>query len=87
VKALKEIPLPPLDIERFRDVLPAGDYRAVEGAAQHAREVFDGRVIWHVNSTGRGGGVAEMLHTRPTRGAWGSTCAGSWCGEIPSSSP
>jgi trehalose synthase len=65
VKALKEIPLPPLDIERFRDVLPAGDYRAVEGAAQHAREVFDGRVIWHVNSTGRGGGVAEMLRTLP----------------------
>ena len=25
------------------------------------RELFDGRVVWNVNSTARGGGVAEML--------------------------
>ena len=28
---------------------------------RRGREVFDGRVVWNVNSTARGGGVAEML--------------------------
>jgi trehalose synthase len=28
-----------------------------------ARELFEGRVFWHVNSTARGGGVAEMLQS------------------------
>ena len=27
------------------------------------REVFAGRAIWHINSTARGGGVAEMLQS------------------------
>src|SRR5207249_11831916 len=30
-------------------------------AADHARTLLDGRVVWNVNSTARGGGVAEML--------------------------
>ena len=30
-------------------------------AADRARDLFAGRVIWNVNSTSRGGGVAEML--------------------------
>ena len=28
-----------------------------------AREVLSGRVVWHVNSTARGGGVAELLQS------------------------
>ena len=30
-------------------------------AADRARELLAGRVVWNVNSTARGGGVAEML--------------------------
>ena len=30
---------------------------------REARELFAGRVVWHVNSTARGGGVAEMLQS------------------------
>src|SRR5215213_10632056 len=33
----------------------------VREGARKAREVLEGRTIWHVNSTARGGGVAEML--------------------------
>lgn len=31
--------------------------------AAHAREVLRGRVVWHVNATDAGGGVAEQLRT------------------------
>ena len=32
-------------------------------AAERARSVFGDRVVWHVNATAHGGGVAEMLQT------------------------
>src|SRR3954470_11360117 len=35
--------------------------RKVREGAEHAREVLGDHTIWHVNSTARGGGVAEML--------------------------
>ena len=38
-------------------------YREVEEATRTAHEVLAGRVVWHVNSTARGGGVAEMLQS------------------------
>jgi trehalose synthase len=33
----------------------------LHAAARLARQLLDGRVVWNVNSTARGGGVAEML--------------------------
>jgi trehalose synthase len=30
---------------------------------RRGREVLAGRVVWHINSTAKGGGVAEMLHS------------------------
>ena len=60
--ALEEVPIPAMSPERFRSVL--GDrYEQVEEAIGTAREVLSGRVIWHINSTAKGGGVAEMLHS------------------------
>jgi trehalose synthase len=44
----------------FESVLAPEDYERVVRAAQRSREVFEGRVVWNVNSTARGGGVAEM---------------------------
>jgi trehalose synthase len=60
--ALQEVPVPAMSPERFRALL--GDrYVEVEEAIATAREVLSGRVVWHVNSTARGGGVAEMLQS------------------------
>jgi len=57
---LKEVEFEPAPLERFRQLL--GDrFAEIERAAAGARETFDGRRIWHVNSTAQGGGVAEML--------------------------
>ncbi|HEX4691659.1 MAG TPA: glycosyltransferase [Solirubrobacteraceae bacterium] len=48
-------------LDRFAEVLSDEQYAQVRDAVGEAQELFEGRVIWHVNSTARGGGVAEML--------------------------
>lgn len=55
------VQIPPQPIERFRELL-GDEYPVFEAVAEGAREAFEGRAIWHVNSTARGGGVAEILH-------------------------
>jgi trehalose synthase len=60
--ALTQVPVAPASPERFR-ALVGEDYAAVEQAASTAQRVLEGRVVWHVNSTARGGGVAEMLQS------------------------
>jgi trehalose synthase len=62
MEVLEEVPVGAISPERFRGVLGEG-YADVEAAVGTAREVLAGRVIWHVNSTARGGGVAEMLNS------------------------
>jgi trehalose synthase len=47
--------------ERFESVLDPSQYEELLEGQRRGRELFAGRVIWHVNSTARGGGVAEML--------------------------
>src|SRR6188472_3239101 len=58
---LSHVPVGALNLERFGSVLPPEDYERFLRTVQRGREVFDGRVVWNVNSTARGGGVAEML--------------------------
>ncbi|HKJ36421.1 MAG TPA: glycosyltransferase [Solirubrobacterales bacterium] len=68
--SLTPVSIAPLLPERFREVL-GDDYAPVEAAIERAGLLFEGRVIWHVNSTATGGGVAELLHSllAYTRGA------------------
>jgi trehalose synthase len=70
VAALTQVPIAPASPERFKAVL-GDDYSRVEQALADVGRIFAGRVIWHVNSTARGGGVAEMLQSllAYTRGA------------------
>ena len=60
--ALEEVPVPAISPERFR-ALVADRYEEVDEAIATARELLSGRVVWHVNSTARGGGVAELLQS------------------------
>jgi trehalose synthase len=56
----KFVQIPSHQLSRFQPLL--GDaFAEVEQGAAAARERFRGRAIWHVSSTLRGGGVAEML--------------------------
>src|SRR3954453_44354 len=59
---LTHVPVAPLPPDRFRELL--GDrYGELEEVIARAQEVFGGRAVWHVNSTARGGGVAELLQS------------------------
>lgn len=49
-------------LERFRPLL-GEDFAEIEKVAAWARTAFAGRAIWHLSSTSRGGGVAELLST------------------------
>jgi trehalose synthase len=55
------VAVPPRDPERFRSVLEADRFDALERALSEARQDLDGHVVWNVNSTAKGGGVAELL--------------------------
>ncbi|HZA90208.1 MAG TPA: glycosyltransferase [Solirubrobacterales bacterium] len=57
---LKEVPIASFPLERFQ-TLVGERWGEVETAMRRAREIFAGRVVWHVNSTARGGGVVELL--------------------------
>src|SRR6187551_124877 len=59
----KFVQIPPHRLDRFRPLM-GEDYPRIEAAAQRARDRFEGRAIWHVSSTLRGGGVAEMLRSQ-----------------------
>lgn len=60
---LEAVPVGRASPERFREVLPPADLEEFMRAAAAAREELAGRVVWNVNSTARGGGVAEMLQS------------------------
>jgi trehalose synthase len=62
MNALQQVPVASLSPERFRALLGEG-YAQVARAISESRNLLQGRVIWHVNSTSRGGGVAELLQS------------------------
>ena len=62
MSALDEVQVSSLSPERFEALL--GDrYEEVAKAIEESRRLLRGRVVWHVNSTARGGGVAELLQS------------------------
>ena len=55
-----------MDPRRFGSVLASDEYRELLDLIDRGAQTLRGRVIWNVNSTSRGGGVAELL--RPLLG-------------------
>jgi trehalose synthase len=60
---LQTVPVGSLSLSDFKAVLTPGTAAAVREAERIARTRLAGRAIWNVNSTARGGGVAELLMT------------------------
>jgi trehalose synthase len=60
---LEEVRVAPLSPARFREVLDEQQLEAFEAMLAKATQLLDGRVVWNVNSTPAGGGVAEMLRS------------------------
>lgn len=51
-----------MDPRRFEAVIPPGEYQDLR-ALIAAAAALHGRVVWNINSTASGGGVAELLRT------------------------
>ena len=68
---ITHVPVAPLRWERFSEVLDADQADALKHTVTRAQRLLAGRVVWNVNSTASGGGVAEMLTSliAYTRGA------------------
>jgi trehalose synthase len=58
-----EVEVSSMSPDRFSSVLSAERFEAFQRGMERARELLDGRVVWNVNSTARGGGVAELLES------------------------
>ena len=59
--ALTSVPVAALPFTRFAGVLEPDAYKRFADGVARSRELLDGRIVWNVNSTARGGGVAELL--------------------------
>jgi len=57
------VQIAPEPIDRYRSLLGEREFARIERIAARARSEFSGLAIWNVNSTARGGGVAEILHS------------------------
>src|SRR5438067_12303014 len=57
------IPIAPLATDRFASILSDDAAREFEAVVERGRTMLAGRVVWNVNSTANGGGVAEMLRS------------------------
>ena len=60
---METVQIPTLSFERFVPIVGRTGAERLRQTVEDAQEILDGRVIWHVNSTPSGGGVAEMLQT------------------------
>jgi trehalose synthase len=63
MSVMEEVSVRPVDLDRLTAILPDDRAERLASVADRARAAFGDRVIWHVNATAHGGGVAEMLQT------------------------
>src|SRR6516225_448834 len=63
---LQHVTVEPMAPHRFASIVSEREYEALLDLVVHAVRELQGRVIWNVNSTAKGGGVVEML--RPLLG-------------------
>jgi trehalose synthase len=60
---LEHVDIAPRDPLRFEEVITEAQAEQLRRTIEGGRELFGGRVVWNVNSTAAGGGVAELLHS------------------------
>jgi trehalose synthase len=59
---IQSVDISPLPPERFEPILEE-HWSEFRQAIARGKDLFKDRVVWNVNSTGKGGGVAEMLRS------------------------
>ena len=63
VVRLTEVHVPVFPLERFLPLIGEELGAQLMETAGRAREILEGKVVWNINTTATGGGVAEMLQT------------------------
>ena len=58
---LQDVSVAPVSLARFKALATTSRWQELSAAADLAPQLLGGRVVWNVNSTATGGGVAEML--------------------------
>ena len=62
VRGVQEVRIVPVLLSRLEALLPPDRVERLDHHVVAARRMLAGRTVWNINSTARGGGVAEMLH-------------------------
>jgi trehalose synthase len=60
---MREVAIDPMSLDRLAGLLDTARAEVLRSHQETARRVLGGRVVWNVNATATGGGVAEMLQT------------------------
>ena len=60
---VSQVEIGSFDTGRFEEVLTPDRFGELIDTTVRALEIFEGRTVWNINSTARGGGVAEMLQS------------------------
>jgi trehalose synthase len=63
VTGVEEVGVDPVPLRRLAPLLTPERVERLETYVGMAQRLLEGRTVWTINSTARGGGVAEMLHT------------------------
>ena len=58
---MREVEIDPIPLQRLEQLLVPERAERLERTAADARRTLAGRIVWNVNATASGGGVAEML--------------------------
>lgn len=58
---MHDVRIDALDLERLAGILPPDRSEALRDRAVEAAQQLRGRVVWNINATAQGGGVAELL--------------------------
>jgi trehalose synthase len=62
-RQLREVAVAPMPLDRLAALLDTEQADAMHASAERARTLLSGRIVWNINSTASGGGVAEMLQS------------------------
>jgi trehalose synthase len=62
-KPMREVEVQPVPLDRLTGLLTPERVVRLREVAERARPLLTDRVVWNINATAQGGGVAEMLQT------------------------
>jgi trehalose synthase len=60
---VQQVEIEPASIDQLAEVLTPERAEQLRATAERGRRLLAGRIVWNVNATAHGGGVAEMLQT------------------------